>query len=106
MKMRTANWVLLFVLCIALLVGCGGQSGPEIGPVTFSPDGNVIVFPYSKGKTSYLFKAAVADGNASRLTRSDCREEYDPAFSPSGDAIAFSCSGHIYLAKKDGSEAH
>jgi Tol biopolymer transport system component len=87
-----------------LLFGCGGETSPEFGPVTFSPDGKEVVFPYTKGKTSFLFKAAVQGGNASRLTKSDCQEEYDPAFSPSGDAIAFSCSGHIQLAKRDGSE--
>jgi dipeptidyl aminopeptidase/acylaminoacyl peptidase len=39
------------------------------------------------------------------LTNSDCDQEYDPDFSPLGDAIAYSCAGHIYLWTKNASEA-
>jgi len=106
MKKPAAIWISLFALLVPLLEGCSGASGPEFGPVTFSPDSKDIVFSYLKGKTSYLFRSAIANGDASRLTKSDCREEYDPVFSPSGEAIAFVCSGHIYLAKKDGSDTH
>jgi Tol biopolymer transport system component len=106
MKKPAAIWMSLVALLVLLIEGCSGTSGPEFGPVTFSPDSKYIVFSYLKGDKSYLFRAAIADGIASRLTKSDCREEYDPVFSPSGEAIAFVCSGHIYLAKKDGSDIH
>ena len=106
-KKHIAEWVFpgaVIYIYLTLIVGCGGGSSPEFGPVTFSPDGREIVFPYINGNTSFLFKASLQDGIASRLTKSDCREEFSPAFSPTGDAIAFSCSGHINLAKSDGSQ--
>jgi Tol biopolymer transport system component len=105
MKKNTAQCVLTgLAMCITALFGCGGETGPEFGAVSFSPDGKEIVFPYTRGKTSFLFSAEIQDGNASRLTKSDCQEENDPTFSPSGNAIAYSCSGHIHLVKRDGSE--
>jgi Tol biopolymer transport system component len=106
MKKHAAVWIpLACVICIVTIFAVTGEPGPEFGPVAFSPDGQHIVFPYSKGKTTHLFRAALTDGHASRLRNSDCGQEYDPDFSPSGDAIVFSCSGHIYLWEKNASQA-
>jgi Tol biopolymer transport system component len=106
MKKHAAVWISLAgVICIVAVVAFTGKSGSEFSPVAFSPDGKFIVFPYSKGESTHLFWASVADGHASRLTNSDCGQEYDPDFSPSGDGIVFSCSGRIYLWKKDASQA-
>lgn len=104
-KNKTTSISISFI-CIAFLMGCGGESDPEISSVNFSPDSKFIVFAYTKGKTSHLFSAALTDGSASRLTKSDCTAESDPAFSPSGDALAFSCAGHLYLIKTSDHEAH
>lgn len=105
--MRTVVWIsVVFAGCLALLVARGGDSGAEFGPVAFSPDGTEIIFPFLVGKSGHLFKAALAEGIASRLTNSDCGVEYDPDFSQGGDAIAFVCSGHIYITKSDGSGTH
>ncbi len=108
MKKRAAVWILLVCvirIVIAIAIAFIRDSGPEFGPVSFSPDGKYMVFPYSKGKTAHLFLAALADGRASRLTDPNCGQQYDPDFSPSGDAIAFSCSGHIYIWEKNTSQA-
>jgi len=107
MKTRTVVWTsVVFAGCLALLAARVGDSGPEFGPVAFSPGGKEIIFPFLVGKSSHLFKATLADGMASRLTNSDCGVEYDADFSEAGDAIAFVCSGHIYVTKSDGSGTH
>ena len=106
MKKRLLLWILLLcVVCLAIALAVIRNSVPEFGPASFSPDGKYIVFPYSQGKTTHLFSAALAYGRASRLTNSDCDQEYDPDFSPLGDAIAYSCAGHIYMWTKNASEA-
>ncbi len=72
----------------------------------WSPDGSSLVFARPEGDesgkvlASDLYEHRLASGETRRLTKSPARIEMQPAFSPSGDEIAFAdwASGEILVA--------
>lgn len=113
---------LLLLLVLFFQIGCippssfpkSGNtplSGREVGPASFSPDDNEIIFSMSDKdeKTSHLYKSGINGKGLIPLT-SGTSFSFGPVFSPDGKTIVYSCmtdgkQGDLWLMNADGSDA-
>ena len=75
----------------------------------FSPDGTTLLAVVSTGGSSFLYRIALASGNAGRLTHATAGYEGGASYSPDGKRVVFSYSpdkdaqSSIMIANADGS---
>ena len=83
----------------------------EQGFVSWSPDGTQIVFNAgtelgADGHYDHHIYVLNADGSGLRQITEGEANDFDPAWSPDGEWIAFSRDCALWLVRPDGSEAH
>lgn len=107
--MRTKRYKLFLSVAI-WLVGCRSSRPyqPPLSPAIFTPDGSAIIFSVANEGNCFLYKADIASGAVRRVTLDKRVCEFDPAFSPDGQQLAFmsaSQSGEhaaLVIGKPDG----
>jgi len=80
------------------------MAGEELQPA-ISPDGNYVVFVKTAGGEADIFHMRIGGGNPINLTEGSGTYNFQPAFSPQGDLIAFRSErdgGGIFLMGSTG----
>jgi serine/threonine protein kinase/Tol biopolymer transport system component/Flp pilus assembly protein TadD len=80
------------------------QSGPEFFP-SLSPDGKSIAYAGRESGNWDIYFQTIGHGSATNLTKDSLTDDSQPAFSPTGDRIAFRSErdgGGIYVMSASG----
>jgi TolB protein len=93
--------------CQILSTKPGGSGARELAPndsrePAFSADGRWIAFQRVRHHNFDIYKMRVDGSHEVRLTRTRLKDEWDPAFSPSGRTIVFHRQGGIWRMRANG----
>lgn len=82
---------LVFCLLPFVLLACRSSHPyqPPLSPAIFTPDGSAIIFSAATEDSCFLYQADIASGVERRITKATSGCEFDPAFSPDGQQLAF-----------------
>ena len=103
---------LCVVVVLALVSGCSGNggdgtglTGPSVGTAASPPNPNKIVYErkVQQGKGWYYSRLFTVNPDGTGVTEVAGNGSGDPAWSPDGTKIVYSCSNRLYTMGADGS---